>query len=81
MTDKITKVLRKTSLSNRKRLLEIFEKVAAGKVEGCDIRQISGSEDLYRIRSGEFRIILRKSKNGFVVVDVRKRDDQTYKNL
>jgi mRNA-degrading endonuclease RelE of RelBE toxin-antitoxin system len=81
MTDRITKVLRKSSEKNRRQLLEIFQKIKDGKSDGLDVRSVSRKKDLYRIRSGKFRILIQKKNEGFEIFDVRKRDDQTYHNL
>ncbi len=78
--DKIEKLLRKISKSDRKRLLEIINLLLEGKKAGLNIQKIKNT-DFYRLRSGRFRIIFHlDGQNKEVVVDsIKLRNENTYK--
>lgn len=78
--DKIEKFLKKLSAKNREKIKEFLRKILVNDLAGLDVKKLNGFEDLYRIRSGEIRIIFRKigSKNIPIHVDFRK---DVYKEL
>ncbi|HBU06677.1 MAG TPA: type II toxin-antitoxin system RelE/ParE family toxin [Candidatus Magasanikbacteria bacterium] len=76
--DKIEKLLKKISLNDRQRLIEIMEKLILGKKAGLDIKKLKNS-DFYRLRSGRFRIIFHKVSKEIIVDSIKLRNDNTYK--
>ena len=67
-------------MKNREKIKEFLRKILANQLVGLDVKKLNGFEDLYRVRSGEIRIIFRKigSKNIPIHVDFRK---DVYKEL
>lgn len=77
--DKIEKLLRKIHPKDRERLLVLIESLTAKTLaENTDCKKLQGT-DMYRLRSGDFRIIFHYSENGEVVVDsIKLRNENTY---
>jgi mRNA interferase RelE/StbE len=52
-------------------------------VKEYDLRKISGSDNIYRIRISDYRIIyaIDWDKNEIDVLKIPRRDDRTYRNL
>ena len=78
--DKIEKLLRKISKSDRDRLLQIINLLLEGKKAGLNIQKVKNT-DFYRLRSGRFRIIFHlQGKNKEIVIDsVKLRNENTYR--
>lgn len=76
--DKIEKLLRKISLTDRQQLSEIIEKLINGKKIGLDIKKLKNS-DFYRLRSGRFRIIFHKELKEIIIDAIKLRNENTYK--
>ncbi|MBI4090899.1 MAG: hypothetical protein HY422_02645 [Candidatus Komeilibacteria bacterium] len=76
--NKIEKLFRKISAQDRERLLMLIQKLAAGELRGLDIVKIKNT-NFFRVRSGTFRLIFHREKNGDVIVDsIRMRNEKTY---
>lgn len=80
--DKINKNLLKIPDKQRARVLAAAKQIRQGNFESLDLKKIKGSKDLFRVRVGRYRIVI-QSKAGQkpVIIDVSKRDDQTYKDF
>jgi mRNA interferase RelE/StbE len=80
--DKVRKQLLKVPAKDRKRILAVYEKVLANKLTGLDIRKMKGSQTIFRVRIGDYRVIYQQlSSTRNVIIAVMKRDDQTYRNF
>ena len=77
--NKIEKLLRKISASDRERLLAVIERLITGNTEGFDIKKLHNS-DFYRVRSGRFRIIFHHDEiSKEVIIDsIKLRNEKTY---
>ncbi len=78
MTDKLTKELRKLTKKQLDGVEDIVRKLKTGETSGLNIKKLKGSTDIYRARKGNLRIIFSKSQNDIELIQVSKRDDQTY---
>jgi mRNA-degrading endonuclease RelE of RelBE toxin-antitoxin system len=81
MTDRSKKLLAKLPEKQRKRLEEAVAKLTAGDVESLDMKPLKGHQNLFRIRVGDYRIIIRKTGDSFTHIALYKRDDQTYRDF
>lgn len=78
--DKITKALQKLSKKEQGRIKVVLEKLSAGNSSEMDIKQLKGQSDIFRVRSGDIRIIYQKDKkNKIFVLAVARRNEKTYK--
>lgn len=79
--DKIEKFLRKLSKKEQEAFLLLLNqlKIDFRKIPG--ILKLQNQKNIYRIRIGRHRIILKVYGNRTEIIKITKRDDQTYKNL
>jgi mRNA-degrading endonuclease RelE of RelBE toxin-antitoxin system len=76
--NKIEKLFRKIGVKDREELLHLLEKLISGDSTNLDILKLKGS-DMYRVRSGRYRIIFHFEKKEVVIDAVRLRDEKTYR--
>ena len=80
--NKYQKLLRKISHQDRERII-----TAVHLIEMCDfsslhnIKKLSATENKYRLRIGDFRIFFRIHKDYNEILDIDRRDDNTYSKL
>ncbi len=79
--DKITKFLNSLNDKEREAVLLVLLNIKKDFRKIPGIVKLSGYQDLYRVRVGRYRIILRISQNASEVIKITKRDEQTYKDL
>lgn len=79
--NKIEKLLQKLSPKTRTRVEQAMLQLVEGKLQSLDIKKIKGSEDIFRVRIGSYRIISRQTGDGIRFISVTKRDDRTYKSF
>jgi len=80
--DKINKALIRLSDKQRAQLLQKFELICVGQITGLNIKKMKGHKQLYRLRSGDIRLVYIQELNKKpVIVYIGKRDEQTYKDF
>lgn len=77
--NEIEKLLRKISKKDRKRLLEIAERLVNGN-KALRFEKIKNT-DFYRIRAGKFRIIFHKENGEYVIDGIKMRNESTYERF
>ena len=78
--DKIKKLFKKLSTTDRVALAEALELLAVNNLEGLDIKKLAGG-NLWRLRVGNFRIIFKRHNAENIVYEIRRRDENTYQGL
>jgi hypothetical protein len=78
--NKLEKLLKKISRSDREKLLSIIFDLVSKNHKNLNIIKLSGS-DLYRCRSGSYRIIFHYEKGEVIIDSIKNRDDNTYNHL
>ncbi len=80
--DAIEKLLRKIDQKERMRLERAIARLARGDLHGLPVIKISNTE-FYRLRVGRLRIIFHHDTRGggYLVDNVRLRNESTYKDL
>ena len=81
MSDAIEKFLAKTSEKDRAVLREIIEKIILNKLDGFQIKKLHGSENIYRVRKGKFRIVYKQNKLNNIIILVDRRSESTYRDF
>jgi mRNA-degrading endonuclease RelE of RelBE toxin-antitoxin system len=77
--DKISKFIKSLTLKDRQQIIETMKKIRSGDISNLDIKKLHGFSSLFRIRIGKYRIICQLHRQyGFVVKEVKLRDDTTY---
>ncbi|MCR4278798.1 MAG: type II toxin-antitoxin system mRNA interferase toxin, RelE/StbE family [bacterium] len=79
MTDQIQKFLRKLSDKERRVITRLIEMIVLGKLTGLDVKKLQGSQDVFRIRKGDIRIIYRRSDNEVFIIAIERRTKNTYR--
>ena len=78
--DKIAKALQKLTKKEHGRIKIILEKLSSGDSSGLDIKRLKGREDIFRVRSGDIRVIYRKNDLGKIfLLAIARRNEKTYK--
>lgn len=81
MPDKIEKALRKLSEKERGRLKSLLLLIKSGTLNGLDLAKLKGTDDIYRVRKGDLRVIFRKTKDDVIMIlAIERRSDTTYSN-
>ncbi len=78
--DKIEKFLRKLNEKEYLAFLFLFEQMKVDFREIPGIKKLIGYSDLYRIRLGRYRVIIREiAQRKVEIIKISKRDEGTYK--
>ncbi len=77
--DKLGKLLKRLSPKEREHLEEILVVLLSGKVSSLDIKKLKGVEDVYRVRGGTLRVIFQKNDDTLQILEVSRRNENTYK--
>ncbi len=81
MADEITKFLAKLPRQQAIGLLKLMNAIKAGIVDDRDVKKLSGSKDIFRIRKGKFRVIYKKNDTSCAILSVSKRSEKTYRDF
>ena len=79
--NKTQKLLRKLRENDRHAIIARMRVLMAGDWHSLDVEKIKGQDDIYRCRVGNFRIIFSFIDGIFVLKEVRRRNESTYKNF
>lgn len=79
--DDVVKALKKIPKHHGQKILLLLDQIATygKKTPGC--KPLSNSSELFRVRSGPYRIIFRDSKGTIEIRRLVRRTNSTYKNL
>ncbi len=78
--DKIAKLLNRLTAKEKAVLKELLELVSSGEVKNLDIKKLKGNKNIYRVRSGDFRLIFMKDRNDKIfVLALERHSEKTYK--
>ena len=79
--DRLGKLLKKLTPKERTHLEEVLTLLLSGNTASLAIKKLKGVENVYRVRSGNLRIIFQKQDDEIFVLEVSRRNEGTYKNL
>ena len=77
--DRIEKFLNKRNWKERALLMNTIALIINDELKNLDIKKLKGFSNLYRVRIQSFRIIFEMENDDNTIIDIYKRDDQTYK--
>jgi len=78
--DKIDKSLLKIPYKQRQAILKVTQQIANDDFAKLDLKKLKGSKEYFRVRVGNYRIILRlRSGQTPLIVNITKRNEKTYK--
>lgn len=78
--DKLTKLYKTLSPKERLLVAKAFSLLIAGDFQALDIKKLKGVEDVYRARIGRIRVIFHKEGSAVEILDVSRRNENTYRN-
>lgn len=77
--DRVEKALRRLSVKERVHLKEILQRILVGNFLYMNIMKLKGHHEIYRVRTGDLRVIYRVDKEGNTnILSVERRSDTTY---
>ncbi|MCX6822387.1 MAG: hypothetical protein NTX91_00115 [candidate division SR1 bacterium] len=56
------------------KIMQAISKCQNNDIADLDIKKLSGSEDLRRIRVGKYRILIRKTAHGMEIINIGSRE-------
>lgn len=78
--DKISKTLQRLSRKEKNIIKIVLDKLIASDFDGLDIKKLKSQDGIYRARKGDLRVFYVINNIGkVVIIDVRRRNDNTYK--
>ena len=79
--DRNQKFLKRLSNKEFTAIEKVLQKILIRDTGGLDIKKLSGYRDIYRVRTGNVRIIFLDTGNYTEVLEISRRGEQTYKNF
>ena len=79
--DKFEKAFKKLIVQEQRQLKEILAQLEAGFFKNLDIKKLKGTEDIFRVRKGNLRIIYQKIDGEVFLLKLSRRSEKTYRNL
>ncbi len=78
----LEKAVAKLTVKEKKLITEIVEKITRHSFEGLNVEKLKGTNNAFRVRKGNFRIIyyLRDTSEPLIVA-IERRSEKTYKKL
>ncbi|MCX6733635.1 MAG: hypothetical protein NTX63_02380 [Candidatus Peregrinibacteria bacterium] len=79
--NQIEKFFKKIPKKDRIAIEKIIAQLLIYSFDGLDIKKIVGHKDIYRVRSGKYRIIYHDLGNCVLLQSIRKRNESTYDDI
>lgn len=76
--DDIAKFLKKINTKERAAILLILRRIHSNDWADLDIMKLSGKDNYYRARKGNYRIVFQKTAKSAAIIKIEKRNDTTY---
>ena len=77
--DKNKKFLKKLSQKEFDTVEGILQKLLSRDIDNLDIKKLSGFIDVYRVRTGNIRIIFLDNGSDTEILEIGRRSENTYK--
>lgn len=78
MVDKITKLLLKLNKKEQRKLEDAFEAVRSDWRKAGDVKPLTGKKNMFRLRTGVFRIVFEVKNEKVIILYAGKRNDTFY---
>ena len=79
--NKTLKLLKKLLPKDRRAIIAKMELLMIGNWLGLDVEKMKGQNGIFRCRVGSFRIIFGFSNGIFELLEIKRRNETTYKNF
>ena len=77
--NRIDKFLAKIPKTDREKIFHALSCIMSGNLKNLDIKKLKGISNRYRVRIGVHRIQFEVEKENIFIVDIGRKDDNTYK--
>lgn len=78
----LQKAVAKLTAKDKKLVTETIEKIIKLSFEGLDVEKLKGSDNAFRVRKGDFRILYYlKNNNEPMIIAIERRSKDTYKKF
>ena len=77
--DKVDKALKKLVPKEKERIKNIIKTLQSGHFDNLDVKKLKGREDIFRIRSGNLRIIYQIRDGKVFILKLGYKQEDTYK--
>ena len=77
--NKIDTALKKLSFKNKERIKNILKTLQSGRFGDLDIKKLKGTENVFRVRKGDLRIIYQVRDGKVFILKLGHRKEDTYK--
>lgn len=74
--DKTKKFLSRLSQKERLVITKIVEQLLEGTLTGLDAKKLKGYSDIFRVRSGDIRIIFRQTVEDICILEISRRSEK-----
>ncbi len=77
--DKIEKALKKLTKKEGGVIKKILLQLKNNQLDNLDLKKLKDRDDIYRIRKGKIRIIIKTTNTAQKILAIERRSDKTYK--
>ncbi len=78
--DKIAKALKKLTPKERRLFKELLRTIRQSGLEGLDVKKLIGRSDIFRVRKGDLRVILKVNGQAINILAIERRSEKTYRS-
>lgn len=79
--DKVDKALKRLNKVQLRQAIEALGKITDNRLQGLDIKQLSGHKDTFRLRLGSLRIVFHRVNGRNKVTNIAHRSEKTYRDV
>ena len=79
--DKNQKFLKRLTPKELIALQKILVQIQERETTNLDIKKLSGHQDVFRVRSGNIRIIFLANRTTTEILEISRRNDKTYRDF
>ena len=79
--DKIAKQFRKIPKDDRISIENTLKNISKRNYKGLNLKRLKGYKNIYRVRTGNYRIIYFDDGKDIILKAIKKRDESTYKGI
>ncbi len=77
--NKIDKFLKLLSPKEREQIKRMLNQLIVQELSGLDIKKLKESEDIFRVRKGDIRIMYRVVDNEVFILAIERQSEKTYR--
>ncbi|TSC89774.1 MAG: hypothetical protein G01um10143_264 [Parcubacteria group bacterium Gr01-1014_3] len=79
--DQFEKAFKKLSVKEQKQIEEILARLEAGLFKNLNIKKLKGSDNIYRVRKGDIRVIYQTKNDKVFLLKIDRRSEKTYRDF